>query len=54
MCGAPVQTPPEVPALGLRMVESHAYEIVVTRAHLAHSPTLDLYADILHEFLPIL
>jgi hypothetical protein len=51
---APARTPPEVRAAGLRMVESRDDEIVVARSHLANSPAMDLYLDILHEFLHIL
>jgi hypothetical protein len=51
---APVTTPAEVRAAGFRMVESTEDEIVVARQHLANSPTMDLYLDILHEFLHIL
>lgn len=51
---APRRTPPEVRAAGFRMVESAEDEIVVARSHLAHSPGMDLYLDIIHEFLHIL
>jgi hypothetical protein len=51
---APTRTPPEVRAAGFRMVESREDEIVVARGHLANSPTMDLYLDIIHEFLHIL
>jgi hypothetical protein len=51
---APRRTPPEVRAAGFRMVESEDDEIVVARAHLERSSTMDLYLDIIHEFLHIL
>jgi hypothetical protein len=51
---APTKTPPEVRAAGFRMVESKEDEIVVARGHLTNSPTMDLYLDIIHEFLHIL
>ena len=51
---APVRTPPEVRSAGYRMVESRDDAIVVARGHLTNSPSMDLYLDILHEFLHIL
>ncbi len=51
---APVRTPPEVRAAGFRMVESRDDEIVVASHHLTRSPAMDLYLDIIHEFLHIL
>jgi hypothetical protein len=51
---APERTPPEVRAAGFRMVESDEDEIVVARGHLSKSPAMDLYLDIIHEFLHIL
>ncbi|MGA7923735.1 MAG: hypothetical protein WCA77_07150 [Thermoplasmata archaeon] len=51
---APPRTPPEVRAVGYRMVESKADEIVVGRSHLSNSPKMDVYLDIIHEFLHIL
>jgi hypothetical protein len=51
---APRKTPPEVRAAGFRMVESSEDEIVVARSHLTNSPSMDLYLDIIHEFLHIL
>jgi hypothetical protein len=51
---APRKTPPEVRAAGFRMVESTEDVIVVAGGHLTHSPTMDLYLDIIHEFLHIL
>jgi hypothetical protein len=51
---APTKTPPEVRAAGFRMVESREDEIVVARGHLANSPAMDVYLDIIHEFLHIL
>jgi hypothetical protein len=51
---APRRTPPEVRSAGFRMVESEEDEIVVARPHLAKSPTMDVYLDVIHEFLHIL
>jgi hypothetical protein len=51
---APRETPAEVRAVGIRMVESEDDVIVVARPHLAFSPSMDLYLDVLHEFLHIL
>jgi len=51
---APRKTPPEVRAGGFRMVESVDDEIVVARAHLVNSPGMDVYLDVIHEFLHIL
>lgn len=51
---APRRTPPEVRAAGFRMVESTDDEIVVARSYLANGPSMDLYLDIIHEFLHIL
>lgn len=51
---APRKTPPEVRAGGFRMVESEDDEIVVARSHLVNSPGMDVYLDIIHEFLHIL
>jgi hypothetical protein len=51
---APRKTPPEVRAAGFQMVESENDVIVVARSHLANSPSMDLYLDIIHEFLHIL
>jgi len=51
---APRRTPPEVRAAGFRMVESTDDEIVVARSHLVNSPGMDVYLDIIHEFLHIL
>jgi hypothetical protein len=51
---APPKTPPEVRAAGFRMVESVDDEIVVARSHLVNSPSMDVYLDIIHEFLHIL
>lgn len=51
---APRRTPPEVRAAGYKMVESTDDEIVVARSYLAHGPSMDLYLDIIHEFLHIL
>jgi hypothetical protein len=51
---APPKTPPEVRAGGFRMVESVDDEIVVARSHLVNSPSMDVYLDVVHEFLHIL
>ena len=51
---APVRTPPEVRAGGFKMVETNDDVIVVAKSHLQNSPTLDVYLDIIHEFLHIL
>jgi len=51
---APPRTPPEVRAGGFRMVESRDDVIVVGRSHLANSPRIDVYLDVIHEFLHIL
>jgi hypothetical protein len=51
---APRRTPPEVRSAGFRMVESPDDVIVVGRSHLANSCSMDLYLDIVHEFLHIL
>jgi hypothetical protein len=51
---APPKTPPEVLSRGFRMVETTKDVIVVARSHLANSPRIDVYLDIIHEFLHIL
>jgi hypothetical protein len=51
---APPKTPPEIRAAGFRMVETTDDVIVISRAHLANSPRMDVYLDIIHEFLHIL
>jgi hypothetical protein len=51
---APRRTPPEVRAAGYRMVESPDDVIVVARSYLANGPSMDVYLDIIHEFLHIL
>jgi hypothetical protein len=51
---APRRTPPEVRAAGFRMVESPDDAIVVARGHLQNSPMMDVYLDLIHEFLHIL
>jgi len=51
---APARTPPEVRRGGFRMVESTDDVIVVGRSHLVNSPGMDVYLDIIHEFLHIL
>ena len=51
---APSKTPPEIRAVGFRMVETSEDVIVVSRSHLVNSPRMDVYLDVLHEFLHIL
>jgi hypothetical protein len=51
---APPRTPPEIRAAGFRMVETKDDVIVVGQSHLKHSPRMDVYLDIIHEFLHIL
>jgi len=51
---APPRTPPEVRSGGFRMVESRDDVIVVGRSHLANSPRMDVYLDVIHEFMHIL
>lgn len=51
---APPRTPAEIRAAGFRMVETRDDVIVVSRAHLANSPRIDVYLDVIHEFLHIL
>ncbi len=51
---APPRTPPEIRAAGFRMVETSQDVIVVSRSHLLNSPRMDVYLDVIHEFLHIL
>ncbi|MFZ0892497.1 MAG: hypothetical protein WB778_09645 [Thermoplasmata archaeon] len=51
---APPRTPPEVRAAGFRMVETLEDVIVVSRSHFVNSPRMDVYLDVIHEFLHIL
>jgi hypothetical protein len=51
---APPRTPPEVRAAGFRMVETRDDVIVVSRSYLCYGPSVDIYLDIIHEFLHIL
>jgi hypothetical protein len=51
---APPKTPPEIRAAGFRMVETTKDVIVVSRSHLVNSPRMDVYLDVIHEFLHIL
>jgi hypothetical protein len=51
---APPKTPPEIRAAGFRMVETPRDVIVVSRSHLANSPRMDVYLDVIHEFMHIL
>ncbi len=51
---APRTVPAEIRAAGFEMITSPEEEIVVARAHLTESPVLDVYLDVLHEFLHIL
>jgi hypothetical protein len=51
---APPKTPLEIRRAGFRMVETRDDVIVVSRSHLVNSPRMDVYLDIVHEFLHIL
>lgn len=51
---APRRTPPEVRRAGFRMVETTKDAIVVSRSYLENGPSLDVYLDLIHEFLHIL
>ncbi|MGB7123484.1 MAG: hypothetical protein WBE40_01315 [Thermoplasmata archaeon] len=51
---APPRTPPEIRASGFRMFETKEDVIVVGQSHLQNSPRMDVYLDIIHEFLHIL
>jgi len=51
---APPRTPPEIREAGFRMEESLEDVIVVARSHLQNSPRMDVYLDVIHEFLHIL
>lgn len=51
---APVKTPPEIRDAGFRMVESSDDVIVVARSYLAKGQRMDVYLDVIHEFLHIL
>jgi len=51
---APPKTPPEVRRAGFRMFETTDDVIVVARGHLAYSPTMEVYLDLIHEFFHIL
>ena len=51
---APPRTPPEIRAAGFRMVETREDVIVVGESHLRNSPRMDVYLDVIHEFLHIL
>jgi hypothetical protein len=51
---APPRTPREIRAAGFRMVETTDDVIVVGQSHLRNSPRMDVYLDIIHEFLHIL
>jgi hypothetical protein len=51
---APPKTPPEILAAGFRMEETRKDVIVVSRSHLANSPRMDVYLDVVHEFMHIL
>ena len=51
---APPRTPPEIREAGFRMVESREDEIVVARDYLANGPRIDVYLDVIHEFLHII
>ena len=51
---APRRTPREVRAAGFRMVETPDDAIVVSHQYLKKGPSLDVYLDLIHEFLHIL
>ena len=51
---APRATPEQIRRFGYEMVTSSDDVIVVGRKHLAQSPALVLYLDIIHEFLHLL
>jgi hypothetical protein len=51
---APPRTPPEIRAAGFRMVETSEDVIVVSRSHFVNSPRIDVYLDVIHEFLHVL
>jgi hypothetical protein len=51
---APPRTPPEILAAGFRMIETKDDVIVVGQSHFRNSPRMDVYLDIIHEFLHIL
>jgi hypothetical protein len=51
---APPKTPPEVLAGGFRMFETRDDVIVVSRSYLANGPRMDVYLDVIHEFMHIL
>jgi len=51
---APRETPIEVRRAGFEMHTSPEDEIVVSRRYLTKGPAIDLYLDVLHEFLHLL
>jgi len=51
---APPRTPPEIRAAGFRMLETRDDVIVVGQSHFQNSPRMEVYLDIVHEFLHIL
>lgn len=51
---SPTRIPPEIRARGFKMETSSTDAIVVAKHHLTGSPDMDLYLDIVHEFLHIL
>ena len=51
---APRRTTPEVRAAGFRMVETNDDAIVVSQDYLRTGPPIDVYLDLIHEFLHIL
>ena len=51
---APRRTPPEIRAAGFEMVNSEEDEIIIAQGHLAKSRAMDVYLDVIHEFLHVL
>lgn len=51
---APRKTPEEIRAAGFEMVRSPDEVIVIARTHLVEGSKMDLYLDVIHEFLHVL
>ncbi len=51
---APREVPIEVRSRGYEMLTSGEEEIVIARTHLTESPLIDVYLDVLHEFLHLI